>query len=200
MMAKARYKKAKTKLPLRDDAMLSRVPLERADGSTFIPWNVVAPGLYPDEEVIKLDSGEMVAVSIEPEWLENNGGIALHAFGRWLNEDGSTHEAFGFPVETSYSATFNHTDVDEHGVDNLAKAVTALILGEDQPNVKVHVDKDVVSGKAPQFPNGAVGVTSMDAARSSRPLIDIPPEAAKSASIRSAIEKVHKLQGLRVKV
>ena len=51
---------------------------------------VSAPGLYPSEVAVQLDTGEYVAVYVERTWQENNAGLAFYTSARLINADGST--------------------------------------------------------------------------------------------------------------
>lgn len=191
----AGYRKVASTIPQRAPEMLVR---DRLD-DRHSPWNEVAPGLYPDETVVKLSTGELVAVSVEPEILPNNAGVALTSFARWIEEDGSTKIGPGAsPVETSHSASFDHGWIDLHTPEQLRDEVVKLVLGEKPAMTDIHVDPEVVSGQKPQFADGqdTHSLETADPAKTKRPIIDVPEQSAKSSSIVVAIANVRRLEKL----
>lgn len=194
----------------RDEVLLVRQSVldpEDPGSFPFVPYDVNAPGLYPDEKVVKMEDGEHVAVSVEPEWLANGAGVALHAFARWLEPDGSTKIApGGAPIEVSHSATFYHGFLEVHPIEELRDEVEKIVLGDEPKMVDVFVDSDVVAGKKPMLPQEIVDeltaarddhtIRKLEPARAKRPVIDINPEHAHASNIAKAIEHVKKLEKL----
>lgn len=185
--------------PERIPELLSHQPAE-GNASNPAPYDLNAPGLYPNETVVEI-AGEQVAVSVDAEWLPNNSGVALHGFARWLNADGSTKESeLGHPLETSISNTFDNGWIDKHGLQALTDATMKMVLGEPLPKIKTKVDKDVVAGKRPGLPPGTEGTVSHDSEQSEVPLIMAPEELLMSANIAVAIDRHKKLRRLSPKL
>lgn len=110
-----------------------------------IPWEENAPGLYQvskkgapaPEAVVKLDSGELIAVSVEEDYRDNSVDAHLCAFARWINEDGTSHEApDGTAVETSLSAGVSTAEIHS-GAAAYRKEMLRLVLGEDPTMVPI---------------------------------------------------------------
>ena len=122
----AKYKKM-AKSPGRRDPELQRKDL-MIENTNQRAYDLNVPGLFDDEEALELDTGELVAASVEPEWLPN--GVALHAWLRWMNEDGSSKEVHGKPIELSLSHSFDHETLRRHSLKALAKEMVQVMLGE----------------------------------------------------------------------
>lgn len=113
--------------PRRSEEMLDRAPAE--DG--VAPYDIVAPGLYPDESAVVLDEGSAVAVSVERRRLPTGAGVAFTAWARWIEGDGATMlDAHGQEVETIATWTADPPTLDRHGADALAREMLLAVLGE----------------------------------------------------------------------
>lgn len=136
-----------------------------------LPYDAVAPGLYPDETAVTLDDGTLVAVSVERHWLSNGGGIAFHGYGRWINADGSTELApNGAHVEATHAFTADPLTLQAFGEDDIATEVALLVLGE-QPKLLKSVPQE--SGPS-----------------TVQPVLDVSDEARLNASIRHQVKAV----------
>jgi hypothetical protein len=129
-----------------------------------LEWADHGPGLHPDESVLEMDSGELVAVSVEPKWPDNNSGLSLHGWARLIEADGASKldptgalDSNGRPVviETSISVNCDPQMLEAHGQKKLAKEVLLALLGE--PPTMVRLKKDP---KAPPPP--AIAVDAAD--------------------------------------
>ena len=142
-------------------------PLRAAD----VPYDDIAPGLYPDEIAVLLDDGTLVAVSVERHWQANGSGTAFHGYARWINEDGSTKTApNGAHVEPSISFHADSFTLAEYGEDALATDVARLVLGEE-----LELWRDVPEENGPP---------------SRVPVINIPEDLRVGASIRNQVRAV----------
>ena len=93
-------------------------------------WDVVAPGLYPDETAFDLGDGLFVAVDVQAVW-QANGDVALLGNARWIDRDGQTHlTPEGEHVETSLPANATPGFVDALGIPALQRHVALALLGE----------------------------------------------------------------------
>lgn len=148
------YRKSTRKIDQRAEEMLIRTddPLGR------YPYNLVVPGLYPDETLYEVDGAGLVAVSVEARRLENNGGIAVTAWARAIEDDGSTRlDRLGTEMETALSASFDWGAVKLRGQQTLEREVLLAVIGEkgemlpadpelDLPERPIiHVDRDAAS-------------------------------------------------------
>lgn len=103
-----------------------------------LAWEDLGPGLYGDETALKLDDGTLVAVSVEPKWLENGGGVVFTGWCRWIDADGQTHLCgHGQQVETAFTHNADAAQIQEHGVQFIAKEMIHLLLGEALTTVEV---------------------------------------------------------------
>lgn len=105
--------------------------LVRTDDPATSPYDQPAPGLYPDEIAVVLDTGELVAVSVSSPWLGNNGGIELRGWARLIGEDGQTVcTPSGLHIELEISHNVESPKVNRFSRDTLAKEMLLLLLGE----------------------------------------------------------------------
>lgn len=104
-------------------------PAPRAAG---LDYETIAPGLYPDETAVQLDSGELVAVAIEAvTWLENGAGVAMVAVARLIGADGATAGAVpGQHLETKLPHTASPVEIDQFGLPAVQKEMLLAVLGE----------------------------------------------------------------------
>lgn len=97
------------------------------------------PGLNDGETALELDSGETVSLVIETERQPHGAGLVFIAVTRVLNADGSTAvDDAGGPIFTEFRHTADARQIDELGVDAIAKEMALAILGE--PPSKKGVD------------------------------------------------------------
>lgn len=93
-------------------------------------------GLYAGETALELDDGNLVAVSVEPKWLENGAGVAVSGCARWIDADGQTKtDAYGQHIESNTSVTYDAASVQKFGITALAKDMLLVLLGEPRENV-----------------------------------------------------------------
>lgn len=170
---------------------LAEQPGPRAPG---MEWADNGPGLHTDEVAVQLDTGELVAVSVEPKWPENNSGLALHAWGRLINADGSSKEdptgavdAQGRPVviETSITANIPQDQLDRFGEQALSKELMLAVLGEPMTMTDVDVDEAAAAADAEAAPPGTV----LDPTMNKQGILPVSAEALQAASIRLAIAR-----------
>ncbi|GGD64531.1 hypothetical protein GRI62_11915 [Erythrobacter arachoides] len=91
----------------------------------------IGAGLYVDETLVELDTGDLVAMSVKPHREPNTGGLVVCAWARAVHADGSTIcDNAGEIVENEYRATFTAGDVADYGVSHLTRQVLLLMLGE----------------------------------------------------------------------
>jgi hypothetical protein len=110
------YTRSTRNLPLRDEAL---------------PYDEVGPGLYEDEDLFELDTGELVAVSQQIERDASTGGIVVIAWWRVVKEDGSTDLSAG-EMEYEHRLAVDGAVVEEHGSGPIVRAVLLAMLGEPQ--------------------------------------------------------------------
>jgi hypothetical protein len=128
------YKLAKKKIPRRTEDLL---------------YEEVGPGLYEDETLVTLRSGELVAVSVEREWLTNGAGIQLRGYARLVNDDGSTQLHDGADIESVHAATITPSILEKYGADELANEVALIVLGEPPALI---VSDQTAEGKEVKLP------------------------------------------------
>lgn len=129
------YTKLEPQPAPRDEELLDREP-ERDEQGVITgppPYDVPAPGLYPDEIAVEIDTGELVAVCVSTPWLGNNQGIALHAGARLIEPDGTTKlTPSGLHVEVEIIHNVENPKVERFGRGTLAKEMLLLVLGEPE--------------------------------------------------------------------
>ena len=172
----ARYFKVDLSLPEREEALL--VPTVRTVEMGLIPgtFNQIAPGLYPGEETLRLDTDAFIALSVQTHWLENGEGVSFHASARWIEEDGSTKVTEkDQPIKAGFSVTIPAIMAIKYGVDALATDAARIVLGEE-PLVMETVPMG--EGEEP------IEV----------PVINLSPEVKANASIRDQISLVEQVR------
>lgn len=121
------YKKSAVAIEVRPEAMLKRT----GDPLGNEPYNSIAPGLYPDETLYEIDGAGLVAVSAETRRLANNGGLAITAWARAVEKDGTTRlDAHGAELETSVSSNHDWGAVELRGQKVLEREVLLAVMGE----------------------------------------------------------------------
>lgn len=164
-----------------DVTKLAEQPVRRDPG---LAWEENGSGLHLDEIAVELDTGELVAVSVETKWTDGNTGLGLHGWARLINPDGSSQEApDGKVIETSITFNAPAALVEEHGERALGREVMLAVLGEPPTMVEVPVDLEKAEADAAAAPPGTV----LEPAAAVRPLISFGDEARRNASIRAAI-------------
>lgn len=157
-----------------------------------LAWADNGPGLYSDESLVQLDSGELVAVSVEMKWPDNNTGLGLHGWARWINPDGSSKTCpEGRSIETSISFTADADTLRRHTKAQLSREVLLAVLGEPATPVPIEHDAEAPPPPAPEnLPAG----TTLNPEATERDLIPWPQTERDNASIRTAIDHVKAAQ------
>ena len=128
--------------------------------------SISAPGLYPCEVAVQLDTGDYVAVYVERTWQENNAGLTFYTSARLTNADGSTKLCVaGKEIVIEFRHNSAQAEITAYGADALAKEHVLAILGEPLTQVPV--------------PGGTAGETM--------PMIPWGPDFLANVSIRHAI-------------
>lgn len=127
------------------------------------PWDTTAPGLYPDEQAYQLDTGELVAISVEQHAAGND--VGFHAYARLIEADGSTKTLNGKEMEVSWSVSLTVADVISYTAAAVKLDCAKKLIGE------------------PTTLEREAGV----------PLIDLGAESELCASIRVHIEAIGQL-------
>lgn len=165
------------------------------------PYDEVAPGLYPDEAVVELDTGERVAVSVEEDYRDGDLGVNLRGYARWIEDDGSTHRApDGTPVETVGCAGVAHFEIKERGLDAYRSAMLKMMLGEppvmrkveNPPDARPLTDAERTKAHEALKGEGSSpdATFSHDPDADEVPLLTVSEDGRASANIRTAIASV----------
>lgn len=173
------YTVLNSSIPPRDPALLSKEPVRGIGGVILAepPYNQVAPGLYPDESVVALDTGETIAVSIEEDFNEHNSSVHLKGVARWIEENGSTKLTIDNKhIETVCSVVVSQAQITEHSLNTLRTEVLKVLLNEPPATRPVPVDPAAVATDSGHNPS-----------QSTAPLVLISQEQRDSANIRNAI-------------
>jgi hypothetical protein len=178
------FSKSSRKLPPRDAALA---------------YEDVGPGLYQDETVVEIGTGETVAVSVERRWLPNNGGIAFMAWARLIEDDGSTRRTGNrAEVETVLPYSCTPHDLEAFGVEALAREGLLAVLGEaptmvpiapapaDAAHPEIATSEQDYRENPWKAPPGFVHYPDM----TERPMIGWSAEARLNSSILHAISSV----------
>jgi hypothetical protein len=103
-----------------------------------VPYDDVAPGLYPGETALRLNDGKLVALSYSSTWLDNGAGVVFQACARWINANGSTKLGpQGQHVEGNASYNAAASFIEMHGVTTIAKELLLLVLGEPPTTIEI---------------------------------------------------------------
>lgn len=209
------YEISKNQPPTRAPFMLHRQPVpvpgaEPVDGQlpTFIPYNEIAPGLYPDETVYRLDTGEDVALSVSTKRIATGGGMEFQGWARVIEPDGRTmRDKAGEEMELHSihpvdAATFERLDEPDAPAEaKISREVMLLMLGEDPTMVDVHVDPDALVPEIAlddadwkRNPHKAPPGTVLNPGESRAPMIGWADEVRLNASIRHALKLFRRAQ------
>lgn len=169
----------------------------------YIPYNEVAPGLYEDETVYTLDTGESIALSCRGKRDPLGAGMRFRGWARVIEADGSTmRDKHGAEMELSFSwpcepAMFDYIDDPVgSGEGKIGREIMLLMLGEEPTMVPIkggdpdappaEVAED--SGDWERHPHKAPPGTVLDPGATEAPLIGWSLEMRKNASIRFALK------------
>lgn len=143
-----------------------------------LKWEELGPGLYPNEIAVALTSGEKVAVSVDPTWLENGSGVVLDGNARWIDDTGRTKLApDDAHVEANLKVTATTADVKAFGLKPLAKDVAIMLLGEG-PRLNRPAD-------------AALGVLA-------RPVFNVDASALANVSVKNAADSVKAMAAFKL--
>lgn len=204
-MAKPPFQIVTDTPPPRAPGLLVREPTQFAGyPDPLIPYDFIAPGLYPDETVFQLDSGEEIALSVSTARKPSGAGMDFIGWARVINGDGSTLlDAAGEEMEVEFRHTVTMPAfelLDEPGSPaeaRISREIMLLMLGGEPTMVPVHVDPDApvfevavddadwrrnvdAAGKPTKAPPGTV----LNPETNEAPLIGWSDEARMNASIR----------------
>lgn len=193
-MAKGYKVVAKTKMPKRDEALLARP--NPFNDHIVDPYDLPAPGLYPDERLLQLDADDFVAVSVETFFKANGEGVMLIGVARWIEEDGTTKlTPDGKHIERSYNFGFNQDWLDAYGANKLASEIIQLMLGEAPTIVQLPaIDKKKLATAIDGYPEGTV----IDLNKTEQPILDVPKEMLDCVNIRIAISQAKLLGNVEI--
>lgn len=191
------------KPPPRSPSMLIRNLVDwQGWPEAIIPYDLVAPGLYPDETVFQLDSGEEIAISVSTARMPNGGGMSFRGWARVITGDGSTLlDAAGEEMELEFvhivtPTAFAALDVaGDPAEGKIAKEIVLLMLGEAPTMVPIENDPDAVPMEVAlddadhaAHPEKAAPGTVLDHNATEAPMIGWSEEIRMNASIRHALE------------
>lgn len=124
----------------------------------LIPYDFIAPGLYPDEKVFQLDTGEEIALSVSTARKPSGAGMEFTGWARVITGDGTTLlDAAGEEMEIEFRhivtmpAFAALDDPKDPAEARIGREIMLLMLGADPTMVPVHVD-----------PNAPVPVVAAD--------------------------------------
>lgn len=153
------------------------------------PYDQVAPGLYPDETAVRLDSGELVAISVAAGRQANGGGMVYLGWVRAIAEDGQTlRDGAGQELELEFRHPMDAGVLSaletptERGDDRVKREIMLMMLGEPPTMRPIPVDP-AVAANPPAVPDGHF----QDPAAGFAPVIDWAADVRLNASIRHAI-------------
>ena len=115
--------------------VMATQPSLRAAG---IPDSEIAPGLYPNEVAVTLDSGQDVAIYVDAKPADNNAGIIFYASARAIDATGQTQMHGAIQMVTECQHTSSQAEVTQYGASALAQAMVLAVLGEPIPTVTVN--------------------------------------------------------------
>lgn len=112
--------------------------------SPDLAYDELGAGLYEDETLFELDTGEEVAVSVKATRFGNGSGLEVIGWVRWIEEDGTTRlDSGGNELEGEYRHSFPIGQVEALGVPALCKSVLLIMLGEEPELVEVNPSDEV---------------------------------------------------------
>lgn len=203
--------------PRRNPATLVKEPIATEDPAVFLPspYDTVAPGLYPDEMAVQLDTGELVAVAVQtqlPAAQDNRitgGGLVFFGWARLINQDGSTRldpSGHEIEIETRFPATpsfiASRKTQEERGEDRIARELIMLMLGEDPETMEIVGDPDapptaiaVDEADWHAHPEKAPPGTILNPEAATVPIIPWAPDVRQNNGIRQAIALAERASG-----
>lgn len=147
--------------------------LELPPRAEELDYDDIAPGLYPDEAIYELDTGQLVAVSIRTDRHKITNGLVFQAWARAIEEDGSTRlDTLGEELEIEHRHPVDQGILEQRSIPEIAKDVMHLLLGEP------------------------VAARDVDGAQVE--WIALPPDVRNALSIRSAIKAADEAAELNV--
>ncbi len=150
------------------------IPLRDPD----LKWDELGPGRYPNEVIVSITSGEKIAVSVDPKWLENGAGVSLEGNARWVDDTGQTKlDPNGAHVESNLMVTVTMGDVKQFNLKPLAKDVAVVLIGEGPRLMR---PADIINGVL------------------ARPVIDVDQNILNGASIKNAADLVKAATGFKL--
>lgn len=175
---------------------------EGAERPLVVPYDEVAPGLYPGETVVELDTGEIIAVSVATKRLANGGGLEFRGWARQIEPDGRTKRdpagqemELEFPTSASPAVLAALETDEETAKDRISREVMLMMLGEPPTMRPVHVDPEApvpeVAVDAQDFedhPEKAPPGTILNPEATEVPILPLSDEVRSNASIRFALQ------------
>jgi hypothetical protein len=168
-------------------------------------YGMIAPGLYPDEDVVQFDDGTVAARSVEETFIPTTLGVSLCGFLRWINPDGSTRTTpDGAHVETALVVGASREQIADRGLAAYRDEVKTLMCGgaptmvpienpvDAVPLTQEQIDAATVALQGQSSPNAEL---TLDPGATEAPLISVPAEQLAAADIRSAIAVAAQMQG-----
>jgi hypothetical protein len=153
-------------------------------------YEELAPGLYPDEVAVKLDDGTLVAISVAEEWMENNSGVHLQSWARWIKPDGETQTSpDGKQIESRCSASIGPAQLQINSIDEFRKEMLLAVLGEPPTLRDVPVDPNAIAVSKPEDP------TFQHLPQNDKiPILPISEEGRLNSSIRHVVETIKQIR------
>ena len=110
------YQKSPLDIPLRDPEL---------------PYEALGPGLYEDEYLYVLDTGELIAVSIRRDRHQTSNGLTFQAWARAIDETGQTLvDTIGQELEIEHRHVVDPGSMTIRALTDITKDVLHLLLGE----------------------------------------------------------------------
>jgi hypothetical protein len=120
----------------------------------------IAPGLYPDEVAVTLDTGQGVAVYVESTVPDNNAGLNFYASARAINSDGSTQLNGNTQLVTEFQHASSQAELKAYGAGPVGLCMVLAALGEPITQVSVvSGDATVEQGMIPWDANFLLSVS-----------------------------------------
>jgi hypothetical protein len=185
--------------------MLDRAPIPTDVAGVFLPslYDTVAPGLYPDEKVYLLDTGEKIALSVSTARKPNGGGMDFTGWARVIEDDGRTMlDKADAEMELEFrwscdAGTFERLDEEASPAEvKVGREIMLMMLGEpptmapiaggdpDAPPTEVAADMADWERNPHKAPPGTV----LSPGATEAPLIGWATELKLNASIRHALK------------
>ena len=106
--------------------------IEIENRASTLAYEDLGPGLYDDETLYRLDTGDLVAASIRTDRCQMSNGLVFKAWVRVVDETGQTRvDTAGNELELEHHHTAPPGVLAQRAAADIARDLLRIMLGED---------------------------------------------------------------------